>query len=83
MEYKDFNDALMAGVDLSTLSSKKKFYGPEYLIMYLKNTLDLSELSNRVELHKRVSACAKYSSPVAKDYYGIKIQRLFKGKRSK
>lgn len=82
-EYKDFNDALMAGVDLSTLSSKKKFYGPEYLIMYLKNTLDLSELSNRVELHKRVSACAKYSSPVAKDYYGIKIQRLFKGKRSK
>ena len=82
-EYKDFNEALMAGVDLSTVSKRKKFFGPEYLIMYLKDTLDLSELANRIELHKRVSACAKYSSPIAKDYYAIKIQRLFKGKRSK
>ena len=82
--YKDFNDALMNGVDLKDIISKKKrLYGPEFLIVYLKNTLDLSELKNREELFYRVSKAAKYSSPVAKDYYAIKIQRLFKGKRSK
>lgn len=80
-KYKDFNEALMAGVDLSDVLNRKKLYGPEYLLDYLKNTLDLSDLGNRVELHKRVSACARYSSPIAKDYYAVKIQRLFKGKR--
>ena len=82
--YKDFNDALMNGVDLKDIIAKKKrLYGPEYLLLYLQNTLDLSELKNRIELHERVSKVAKYSSPIAKDYYAIKIQRLFKGKRSK
>lgn len=82
--YKDFNDALMSGADIKDLiSKKKKLYGPEFLLLYLKNTLDLSVLSNRVELHSRVSKAAKYSSPIAKDYYAIKIQRLFKGKRGK
>ena len=82
--YKDFNDALMNGVDLKdVISKKKRLYGPEFLLLYLKNTLDLSELSNRIELHSRVSKAAKNSSPIAKDYYAIKIQRLFKGKRSK
>ena len=83
-KYKDFNEALMNGLDLkSIISKKKKLYGPEFLLLYLKNTLDLSELSSRIELHERVSKAAKYSSPVAKDYYAIKIRRLFKGKRSK
>lgn len=82
-EYKDFNEALMNGVDLkSVISNKKKLFGPEFLLVYLKNTLDLSELKNRIELHARVSKVAKYSSPIAKDYYAIKIQRLFKGRRS-
>lgn len=82
--FKDFNEALMTGVDLKDVMSKKKrLYGPEFLLLYLKNTLDLSELSNRIELHERVSKAAKYSSPIARDYYAIKIQRLFKGKRSK
>lgn len=81
--YKDFNEALQSGVDLKAINKLKKLYGPEYLIMYLKDTLDLSDLSNRVELHKRVSRCAKNAHPVAKDYYAIKIQRLLKGKRSK
>ena len=82
--FKDFNDALMSGVDLKDVMSKKKrLYGPEFLLLYLKNTLDLSELKSREELFYRVSKAAKYSSPVAKDYYAIKIQRLFKGKRSK
>lgn len=82
--YKDFNDALMSGVDLKDVMDKKKrLYGPEFLLLYLKNTLDLSELKNRIELHERVSKAAKFSSPIAKDYYAIKIQRLFKGKRSK
>lgn len=82
--FKDFNDALMTGVDLKDVMAKKKrLYGPEFLLLYLKNTLDLSELSNRIELHERVSKAAKYSSPIARDYYAIKIQRLFKGKRSK
>ena len=82
--FKDFNEALMNGVDLKSLmSNKKRLYGPEFLFVYLKNTLDLSELKNRIELHSRVSKVARYSSPIAKDYYAIKIQRLFKGKRSK
>ena len=82
--YKDFNDALMNGIDLkSVIDKKKRLYGPEFLFVYLKNTLDLSELKNRIELHSRVSQAAKYSSPIAKDYYAIKIQRLFKGRRSK
>ena len=82
--FKDFNEALMNGVDLKdVMSKKKKLYGPEFLFVYLKNTLDLSELRNREELHFRVSKAAKYSTPIAKDYYAIKIQRLFKGKRSK
>ncbi len=81
--YKDFNDALMNGVDLKDIIvKKKKLYGPEFLLLYLKNTLDLSELSNRIELHSRVSKAAKNSSPIAKDYYAIKIQRLFKGRRA-
>lgn len=82
--YKDFNEALMNGVDLkANINKKRKLYGPEFLFVYLKNTLDLSLLSNREELHSRVSKVAKNSSPIAKDYYAIKIQRLFKGKRSK
>ena len=82
--YKDFNEALMSGVDLKAdIDKKKRLYGPEFLFVYLKNTLDLSQLSNREELHSRVSKVAKNSSPIAKDYYAIKIQRLFKGKRSK
>lgn len=82
--YKDFNDALMNGVDLkSVIDKKKRLYGPEFLIIYLKNTLDLSELKNREELFYRVSRAAKFSSPIAKDYYAVKIQRLFKGKRRK
>lgn len=82
--YKDFNDALMSGVNIKdVISKKRKLYGPEFLLLHLKNTLDLSELSNRVELHSRVSKAAKYSSPIARDYYAIKIQRLFKGKRGK
>ena len=81
--YKDFNEALMNGLDLkSIIDNHKKLYGPEYLLLYLQKTLDLSELSNRIELHKRVSACSRHSHPVAKDYYSIKIRRLFKGKRS-
>ena len=80
--YKDFNEALIGGLDLKSLL-KKRVYGPEYLLNYLKDTLDLSNLENREELYFRVSKAAKYSSPVAKDYYAIKIQRLFKGKRSK
>ena len=80
---KDFNEALMNGLDLkSIIDNHKKLYGPEYLLLYLQKTLDLSELSNRIELHKRVSACSKHSHPVARDYYSIKIRRLFKGKRS-
>lgn len=81
--YKDFNEALMNGLDLKSIIDKhKKLYGPEYLLLYLQKTLDLSDLSNRIELHKRVSACSKHSHPVARDYYSIKIRRLFKGKRS-
>ena len=80
--YKDLNEALMSGLDLKdNLNRKRKMYGPEYLFVYLKNTLDLSELKNREELYSRVSKAAKYSTPIAKDYYAIKIQRLFKGKR--
>jgi DNA primase len=82
--FKDFNDALMNGVDLKdVMANKKRLYGPEFLFVYLKNTLDLSELKNREELFYRVSKASKYSSPIAKDYYAIKIQRLFKGRRSK
>ena len=80
--YKDFNEALMNGLDLKSIIDKhKKLYGPEYLLLYLQKTLDLSDLSNRIELHKRVSACSKHSHPVARDYYSIKIRRLFKGYR--
>lgn len=80
--YKDLNEALMSGLDLKdNLNHKRKMYGPEYLLVYLKNTLDLSELRNREELYHRVSKASKYSSPIAKDYYAVKIQRLFKGKR--
>lgn len=80
--FKDFNDALMNGVNLKDVMAKKKrLYGPEFLFVYLKNTLDLSELRNREELFYRVSKASKYSSPIAKDYYAIKIQRLFKGRR--
>ena len=82
--YKDFNEALTSGLDLKyQMTLKRKLYGPEYLFVYLKNTLDLSDLRCREELHSRVSKAAKYSTPIAKDYYAIKIQRLFKGKRSK
>lgn len=80
--YKDFNDALIDGVELKPLL-KSKIHGAEFLFVYLKDTLDLSDLINREELHSRISRAAKYSSPIAKDYYAIKIQRLFKGKRRK
>lgn len=44
--------------------------------------LDLSLLDDRIKLHQIISKAAKNYHPVAKDFFAVRLQRLFKGKRS-
>ena len=56
-EYKDFNDMLMAKADIkSYLSVTNLKTGPEFLIRYLTYTQDMSQLSVRSEIWKRIAS---------------------------
>lgn len=80
--YKDFNEALVKGFDLkSYINKERKVTGIEYVFWYLKNTLDLSNLDNRISMYKELNALYKYYDPITKDYISISLQRLIKGKR--
>jgi DNA primase len=78
---KDFNDALMAGLDFSDVKVHNAIYGTEFMIRYLKETLDLSNLKAREEIYDRVNRSAKHHSVVARDYFSTILKRLIKGKR--
>ena len=81
--YKDFNEALMDGVDLSKINERKHtVYGPEFAISYLKTVLDLSILYEREKLYDTVNRISKPYSRVAKDYFATILKRLLKGGRS-
>jgi len=81
-KYKDFNDALMADEDFSDVKVHHAIYGTEFMIRYLKETLDLSLLKAREELYDRVNRNSKHHSVIARDYFSTILKRLIKGKRA-
>jgi DNA primase len=96
---KDFNELLMLDpVKLKVTFVKPNLVSaPEYLISYLKDTLDLSLLVERdklwIELASLIGAndkryLSKYPinttyTPVSYDYYWTIVKRIVKGKRGK
>lgn len=94
-EYKDFNEALMAGVSIeisdeeykdftygdkkSLRKNRRVIYGVEFMIRYLKEHLDLSDPIDADQLYARVNRLAKYSGPVSRRRFSIIIKRLFQG----
>jgi len=80
-DFKDFNEALCIGYALKPVLQKRIRYSAEFMLDYLRDSLDLSYLSNREEIYNRVSAVAKPYGPVAKDFFSVKLQRLLKGRR--
>jgi DNA primase len=96
---KDFNDLLLTDVEaLKIIFNKPKLISaPEYAIKYLKETLDLSQLSERDKLWTEVASLigandkrylGKYPintiyTPVSIDYYWTIVKRIVKGKRGK
>jgi DNA primase catalytic core len=94
---KDFNELLLTNPEKfnKIIDNKKLVSAPEFLIHYLKSTLDLSILENRntlwLELAYLIGANsklyqAKYPintiyTPVAIDYYWTIVKRIIKGKR--
>lgn len=96
MPYKDFNDCLQDRGDLAvTCYSNKRISGPEFLIDYLQENLDLSILENREQIWYDLAALIgsqnssyqnKYPlninySPVAIDYYWTIVNKIIKGGR--
>ena len=96
---KDFNELLLTDAyKLSdTFVKPKVVSAPEYVIHYLKNTLDLSLLTNRdtfwCEIASLIGANDKryfnkypintLYTPVSYDYYWTIVKRIVKGKRGK
>jgi DNA primase len=94
---KDFNELLHKdALDLcDTVAKPKLISAPEYVIRYLKETLDLSTLEGRNEFWKEIAALigandkrylAQYPinttyTPVSYDYYWTIVRRIIKGKR--
>ena len=94
---KDFNELLLSDVfELGLIFSKPKLVSaPEYVIKYLKETLDLSSLEERdifwLEIASLIGAndrryLTKYPinttyTPVSYDYYWTIVKRIIKGKR--
>ncbi len=81
---KDINEAVLAGVNMKdVLKDSNLVIAPIYILAYLKTKYDLSSVTQRAELYDRVCTVTKGYNPVIKDYVGISIQRLIKGKRAK
>lgn len=94
---KDFNDLLLKDTKaFADLFSKPKVVSaPEYAIKYLKDTLDLTILSDRDKMWVEVASLIgandkrylnKYPintiyTPVSYDYYWTIVKRIIKGKR--
>ena len=94
---KDFNDLLLSDtLALADIFCKPKIISaPEYAIKYLKDTLDLSILTERdkfwIEIASLIGAndkryLSKYPintiyTPVSYDYYWTIVKRIIKGKR--
>ena len=79
--HDDFNTKHMAGEEIKINPDKETVYGPEFLIRFLKEELDLGFLYEREELFNRVNAVAKKHSPVARDYFATILRRILKGRR--
>lgn len=80
--HEDFNAGHMEGVKYTMNIDKETIYGPEYLIRFLKEELDMGFLYKREELFSRVNAVSKQYSPVARDYFATILKRLLKGRRA-
>lgn len=96
---KDFNELLLKdALELGEIFYKPNIISaPEYAIRYLKDTLDLSILSERdkfwIEIASLIGAndkryLTKYPinttyTPVSYDYYWTIVKRIVKGKRGK
>ena len=96
---KDFNEMLLKDTLAlkELLMSPKLISAPEYVINYLKVSLDLSQLSERdkfwIEVASLIGAndkryLTKYPlntmyTPVSIDYYWTIVKRIVKGKRGK
>ena len=94
---KDFNELLISSPNFIKVifSCPNIVSAPEYFIKYLKETLDLSLLSDRDKLWGELSSLigandkrylAKYPinttyTPVSYDYYWTIVKRIIKGKR--
>ena len=97
MPYKDFNDCLQDRGDLAvTYYSNQIMSGAEFMIDYLKNSLDLSQLAQRTQLWYDLAALIgsqnvhyqdKYPlninySPVEIDFYWTIVNKIIKGGRA-
>lgn len=96
---KDFNDLALSNLDKlkEFINNKKILGGPEFVIKYLKGTLDLSSLEERSKLWlavvKLIGTTNKHYQHlyplntiytlVELDYYWTIITRIIKGKRGK
>lgn len=98
LPHKDFNECfcnMQPEAVLDLLS--QTISAPEYVIRYLKETLDLSSLPGRETLWKEVARLigandARYQThyplnlnytPIALDYYWTIVKRIIKGRRTK
>ena len=94
---KDFNELLLNDVIAfaEVFDKPKLISAPEYVIRYLKETLDLSTLEGRNEFWREIAILigandkrylAQYPinttyTPVSYDYYWTIVRRIIKGKR--
>lgn len=96
---KDFNDLLINNVESlkEIFDNPKLVSGPEFIIKYYKETLDLSTLEDREKLWTVLASLIGANdkryfiqypintlyTPVAYDYYWTIVKRIVKGKRGK
>ena len=95
--YKDFNEALVAGADIKSLTAHT-ITGVEFVIRYLCDTLDLSKVENRRQLwyavatligsdknngYRQMFPLNYIYTPFEHSYYWTICSRIVKGKKTK